>query len=271
MESNIIQSQYNEVIAPHYDQDPQSVIGRSLDQAIEQIRRQPHLTGDGTAQKVLDLGMGTGKFFEKLKSHTGHLQPYGIDLSEKMIAIAAPGYRNSRPLLMMRRILMPILAPNRLTSFARISSPALFRSRCWRPKIRSRLADGGYWSLIGGTRAGFPTLQKKAQLPGMRWLFGRRTLNVDHHVCNPADHTEVVQTLESSAFVVRECQTFTPRVDFRNLNEFMDFAYYAGWLAPFIQALGLHRARAIVRAILNVFFFPVQDHHSIEIVLAQKA
>jgi hypothetical protein len=51
----------------------------------------------------------------------------------------------------------------------------------------------------------------------------------------------------------------------------MDFAYYAGWLTPFIQALGLHRARALVRAILNAFFFPVQDHHSIEIVLAQKA
>jgi SAM-dependent methyltransferase len=271
MKSNLIQSQYDEVIAPHYDRDPHSVIGRSLDQAIEQIRRHLHLAGNGTAKKVLDLGIGTGKFFEKLKSHTEYVQPYGIDLSEKMIAIARARIPELTAVVDDATNLdahfgsesFDLICTHFITGFIPLNVLA--------PKIRSRLADGGYWSLIGGTKAGFPTLQKKARLPGMKWLFGGHTLDVDEHVCNPADHAEVVRALESSAFVVCESQTFTPNLDFRNLNEFMDFAYYAGWLTPFIQALGLHRAGALVQAILNAFFFPVQDHHSIEIVLAQKA
>jgi SAM-dependent methyltransferase len=271
MQSNSIQRQYDEVIAPHYDRDPQLVIGRSLDRAIEQIQRQPHLVGNGTPRKVLDLGIGTGRFFEKLKPHAGHVQPFGIDFSEKMIAIARTRIPELTAVVDDATNLdahfgtasFDLICTHFITGFIPIGVLA--------PKIRRRLAAGGFWSLIGGTKAGFPRLQKKASLPGMKLLFGGRTLAVDHYVCNPADHTEVVRALESSAFIVRECETFTPRVDFKNLNEFMDFAYYAGWLTPFIQALGLHRARSIVRAVLNAFFFPVQDYHSIEIVLAQKA
>ena len=65
-------------------------------------------------------------------------------------------------------------------------------------------------------------------------------------------------------------ETFEPALHFRTFDEFMDFAYRGGWLTPFLEALGLHKANAMTRLMLNLFFFPVQDHHSIEIVLAQK-
>ncbi len=50
----------------------------------------------------------------------------------------------------------------------------------------------------------------------------------------------------------------------------MDFAYHGGWLTPFVEAMGLHRLNRAARMLMNLFFFPVEDHHSIEIVLAQK-
>src|SRR5262249_19468358 len=136
--------------------------------------------------------------------------------------------------------------------------------------IRSRLDEGGYWSFVGGTKAGFPALQAKAQGKALRWLLGGRNLAVDDLVCNPAGRAEVVETLESHGFVVRQCETFEPQMSFRNFDEFMKVAYRGGWLTPFIETLGLHRANATVRLMMNLLFFPVDDHHNIEIVLAQK-
>jgi len=89
-------------------------------------------------------------------------------------------------------------------------------------------------------------------------------------VLSPANQQEVFAVLERSGFVVRQCETFQPKLKFRDLDEFLDFAYYGGWLTPFIDAIGLHQAGAFTRFILNRFFFPMEDHHSIEIHLAQK-
>ena len=138
-------------------------------------------------------------------------------------------------------------------------------------KIWDRLEVGGYWSLVGGTKAGFPALQAKANSKPLRWLFGGRSLNIDDVVYgSPADRAEVVQTLESNGFKVCTCDTYKPVLKFKKFKEFMDFAYRGGWLTPFIESLGLHEANAMTRLMLNLFFFPVHDHHNIEIVLAQK-
>src|SRR5262249_52341860 len=96
-------------------------------------------------------------------------------------------------------------------------------------------------------------------------------LAVDELVCNPADRQEVVRTIEGHGFVVRECETFTPEVHFADLNEFLEFAYYGGLLKPLVPAFCPPKAKPLGSAPLNLFFFPVKDHHSIEIVLAQKA
>jgi hypothetical protein len=54
------------------------------------------------------------------------------------------------------------------------------------------------------------------------------------------------------------------------MDQFMDFAYRGGWLTPFIETLGVQKAGLTTRLLLDRFFFPIEDHHSIEIVLAQK-
>lgn len=269
MQTTLIRRQYDEVIAGHYDLDPQSVIGDSLDRATGQLSRHQLLPA-GTSSKVLDLGMGTGRFFEKLQRFAGEVQPFGIDLSPRMIDVA----RTRLPDLVaavddaanldahFSAESFDLVATHFLTGFVPLSVLA--------PKIHSRLAEDGYWSLVAGTKAGFPILQKTANSRAARWLFGGRGLEVDERVCNPADENEVVRTLRGHGFSLVECETFTPGLTFANLDAFMEFAYYGGWLTPFIEGLGLHQAGKLFRAVLNQLFFPLQDQHNIVIALAQK-
>jgi SAM-dependent methyltransferase len=269
MHNNAIQRQYDEVIAPHYDLDPQSVIGRALDIALRQIRRH-HPVGDEGVLHAIDLGIGTGNFLARLRGHIPQLQPYGIDVSARMIDIA----RNRLPDLQAAvddaanldthfgDESFDLVCTHFLTGFVPLEVLA--------PKVGPRMSEGGLWSFIGGTRAGFPVLRRTATRWPVRWLVGGSPLQVDELVCNPADRTEVVGILESHGFAVRACETFEPRLDFKNLDEFLAFAYYGGWLTPFIEALKLHEAGALMRTLLNTLAFPVQDHHSIEVVLAQK-
>ena len=98
MQATTIQRQYDEVIASRYDYDPQEVIGRSLGTAIEQIlRRQSDEVGD-EPMNVLDLGLGTGLFLEKLRGKTvREIQPFGLDISQKMVEIAGRASPISSP------------------------------------------------------------------------------------------------------------------------------------------------------------------------------
>jgi ubiquinone/menaquinone biosynthesis C-methylase UbiE len=86
MSTQTVHHAYNDVVASHYDLDPQTVIGPSLDRAVKQLRKQ-QLVGDGAERlRVLDLGMGTGLFLAKLKALGGdQVQPFGLDLAENMV------------------------------------------------------------------------------------------------------------------------------------------------------------------------------------------
>jgi SAM-dependent methyltransferase len=271
MHTDVIQRQYNDIIAPHYDEDPQSVTSDALERALGQILRRPPAGANGLPLRVFDVGTGTGLFLGKLKAGAGRsIEPFGLDLSEKMIEVAQARIPDLRAVVDNAANLdahfpgesFDLIATHFITGFVPASVLA--------PKIWDRLEEGGYWSFIGGTKQGFPTLQAKAQSRILRWLFGGKKLDVDHMVCNPADRVELVQTLEQHGFVIRECETFRPEIRFANLNEFLEFAYYGGWLTPFVEALGLHRAGVVLRLVLNTFFFPIKDHHCIEVVLAQK-
>src|SRR5262245_10034049 len=266
-----IQRQYNEVIASHYDLDPQGVIGRSLDRAVEQFRKQL-LSGHGNGRlRVLDVGMGTGLLLAKLKALVGDpVQPFGLDLSEKMVECA----RRRIPDLVAKvddaanldscfaGQWFDLVSIHFITGFVPLSVLL--------PKIWNRLEAGGFLSLVGGTRAGFPALQARANSRMVRWLCGSGSWKVEDVVCNPADRDEVVRTIESNGFEVCTAETFEPALEFRSLDEFLEFGYRGGWLAPFIEKTGLHRAGPITRWFMNHFVFPEKDLHSIAIVLARK-
>jgi SAM-dependent methyltransferase len=271
MLTQTIQRQYDDIIAPHYDLDPQSVIGRSLDRAAEQLRRHDVLERSLEPLRILDLGIGTGLFLAKLMGLGGTvIEPFGLDLSEKMIAAArrripdlvavvddAAHFGDQFP-----GQSFDLICTHFITGFVPLDMLA--------PRIWSRLDDGGWFSLVGGTKAGFPALQAKANARRFRWLSGSHSISVDDLVCNPAGREEITRTLQSHGFAIRACETFEPELRFRNMTEFMDFGYKGGWFTPFIEALGLHQIGWLTRALINILFFPVVDHHNIEIVLAQK-
>lgn len=271
MTTDTIQRQYDEVIASHYDLDPQSVTGDTLDRAAEQIRMQ-HILGDGSTRlRVYDVGMGTGMFLTRLRALTeDQIQPFGLDLSQKMIDCAyqkIPDLVGAVDTAANLDAHFPdqsfdLICTHFISGFVPLSVLA--------PKVWSRLEVGGYWSYLGATKGAYPNLQAKANNKILRWLFGAPKLDVDNAVLSPANQQEVFDTLERNGFVVRQCETFQPRLRFRDLDEFLDFAYYGGWLTPFIDAIGLHKAGAFARFVLNRFVFPIEDYHSIEIHLAQK-
>jgi ubiquinone/menaquinone biosynthesis C-methylase UbiE len=270
-ETNVIQRQYDEVIASRYDFDPQSVIGDSLDRAVAQIRRQQRYGLGDRPMNVLDLGIGTGRFLEKLRALPNlTIQPHGLDISQKMIDIAMTRIPDLVPAVddatnleaHFGSVLFDLVGTHFITGFVPMSLLA--------EKIYRKLDSGGFWSFVGGTKAGFPALQKKACSAPYKWLLGIKTLDVGDFVCNPADQAEVERVLEDHGFRVCECETFTPPVEFRNFRQFMDFAYFGGWLTPFLESMGLHRASPVTRAVMNSIFFPLKDWHSIVIALAQK-
>src|SRR5215470_11734270 len=86
MSTPTVQRAYNDVVATHYDLDPQGVIGRSLDLGIRQLQVEGLLDAADGDLNVLDLGMGTGLFLAKLKGLAGdRIVPFGIDLAENMV------------------------------------------------------------------------------------------------------------------------------------------------------------------------------------------
>ena len=271
MTTDIIQQQYDELIAPHYDLDPQSITGTTLDRAADQIRTQGLLEDRPDPLRVYDVGMGTGMFLTRLMNIAGAaIQPFGLDLSQKMIDCAyqkIPDLRGAVDTAVNLDAHFPeyafdLICTHFITGFVPLHVLA--------PKVWSRLEDGGYWSYLGATKGAYPNLQATANNRLLRWMFGGQTLDIDSAVLSPKDQADVLETLERSGFVVRQCETFQPKLKFADLDEFLEFAYYGGWLTPFIDAIGLHKAGRFMRWILNRFFFPIEDHHCVEIHLAQK-
>src|SRR5262249_18166368 len=169
MQTDLIQRQYDEVIAPHYDLDPRSVIGDSLDKAVAQLREQQRIRTPTTALRVLDLGMGTGRVLTKLAAQLRRpLRPAGPGLSENMSSVARA------------RVPDLVAVVDDAANLDAHFGPASFDVVCTHfvtgfvplhvlaPKVWDKLAEGGYWSFVGGMREGFPAVRRKAESPLIR-------------------------------------------------------------------------------------------------------
>jgi SAM-dependent methyltransferase len=271
MHTHVIQRQYDEVIAPHYDVDPQSVIGDSLDRAVAQLREQPQLRTPGAALRVLDLGMGTGRFLTKLAAQVNRpLQPAGLDLSEKMVAVARQRVPDLVAVVDDARNLDAHFAPESFDLVCTHFITGYVPVGVLAPLVHDKLAPGGHWSFVGGMRSGFPALHRVAESRLIRWLFGVKNFDVGGLVASPDDRADLLRTLEAHGFAARAAETFTPEFRFEDFEEFLEVCYRGGWLTPFIESMGAHNAGRMVRRLLDTFVFPTRDHHVIEVVLAEK-
>lgn len=268
MNTLTIQRQYDEVVAEYYDFDPQGVTRGSLDRAAAQMRA--WAPDDADPFRVLDLGIGTGLFLSRVAAAFGdRVVPFGVDVSEKMIDRARGRVPGLTAAVDSAAHLDAHFAGQSFDLVCTHFVTGFVPMKVLAPLIHARLDDGGGWSFVGGTMAGFPGLQKKADGRLVRWL-GTSAANDDKIVCNPADRDEVVRTLEHNGFAVRACEVFEPKVEFPDFDRFMEFAYRGGWLTPFVEAAGLHKAGRLTRFLLDRFVFPVSDRHNIVIALAEK-
>jgi hypothetical protein len=270
MSTAAIQRQYNEVIAAHYDLDPQDVTKRTLDLALTHLREAAFLSADLPPLKVLDLGMGTGLFLEKLRhASSREMQPYGLDVSEKMIEIAQVRISDLQAVIddaanvddIFVGESFDLICTHFITGFVAIDHLA--------PRIFERLKPGGYWSFVGGTSGGFPGLQRKAGSRLVRLLNRGRSIESEK-LLTPADRGAVLECFARHGYETRSSETFEPELYFNDFDEFMEFAYRGGWLTPFIENLGLHKANPFLQKLLTALVFPMRDCHRIVVGLARR-
>ena len=170
---------------------------------------------------------------------------------------------------MMPPTWISILRSGNSTWRAPISSLASSRSRCSR-QGGPQAAGGRVVERCRRYPGRVSHLARESQSKLLQVAFGFQGFKVSELVSNPANEQAVAAELDQHGFTVRACETFRPSLSFKNFKEFLDFGYYGGWLTPFIEALDLHKAAPSCPGILNRFVFPVQDHHSIVIAVAQK-
>lgn len=270
MSTATIQRQYDELIAENYDLDPLDLTNRTLDRALQQLLNEDYLGSELPAMKVLDLGMGTGLFYDKLNEFSDRkFFPYGLDISERMLDIAhsrLPGLQSAVDDAgnlnnHFREDLFGLACTHFITGFVPLRHLA--------PQIWDKLEPGGYWSFVGATSNAYPVLQAKASSRVLQMLFGNKS-NQMANLITPADQSEVVSVFEENQFEICEVETYEPELEFRNFKEFMDFGYHGGWLTPFIEELGLQNAPPSLRMLLNLLVFPLIDHHKIVIGLVRK-
>ncbi|MCA9034768.1 MAG: class I SAM-dependent methyltransferase [Planctomycetaceae bacterium] len=270
MEVATIQRQYDDVIASQYDLDPQSITSNSLDIAISHMIAEGLLSNILPAMRILDVGMGTGMFLEKLRHCSSRpIEPYGIDISARMVEIA----QRKLPDLIAavddganidRHFCdgtFHLASTHFVTGFVPISHLA--------PRIFRKLEDGGYWSFVGGTSLGYAELQRRANHPVIRMLFGGRSPDLQGMIC-PDGEESVKSVIQEAGFDIVDSQTHQPELKFSGFDEFMEYAYHGGWLTPFIEQIGLQNAKRWQQTVLNKLVFPVVDHHNIVLVLARK-
>ena len=270
MESAVIQRQYDDVIASQYDQDPQNTTSNSLNRALDHLEARDILSGALPPMKVLDVGMGTGIFLEKLRTRSARtIEPCGIDISQQMAAIA----QSKLPDLIAAiddganldqhfcHEQFDLIATHFVTGFVPIEHIA--------PGIFAKLAPEGVWSFVGGTTSGYPELQRRAAHPLLKLLFGAKSPDLQGMIC-PKSEREIVAVLEANGFEIVTSETYEPKLKFADFDDFMEYAYHGGWLTPFIEEIGLHRARLWQRAVLDKLVFPVIDHHNIVLALARR-
>lgn len=270
MSTAVIQRQYNEVIAANYDLDPQDLTKRTLDVAVRHLREAGYLSPDAPPYKVLDLGMGTGLFLEKLRrASTREVIPFGLDLSQKMIEIAQTRIPDIAAVVDDAANIddafvgekFDLICTHFITGFVAIDHLA--------PRIFERLKPGGYWSFIGGTSGGFPGLQRKAG-GGLVRMLSRGRKYKREKLLTPVDLKAVTDCFTHHGFEIPSSELFEPELYFKDFDEFMEFAYRGGWLTPFIENLGLHKAKPFLRKLLTAIVFPMRDCHRIAVGLARR-
>lgn len=254
---------YDQLVADHFDEDPFEIYQDARNQALEQIRSK----APAGALRILDLGMGTGEWLLKLVRHYQDAEYYGVELSEKMIAVARRKFEEQG-----RQVQIIHEDANH---FGRHVAPETMqlvtvhfvlnyidRKRVIAEAFRC-LKSGGVFSVASSTHDCFAALHELAKqfLPAEM---------IKAQFLIPEDLNELESDLKAVGFKIARGEVFQKAVRFEDFDHFYHFAMHSGWLADPIflkhmshEHLGMYRE-------FGKSVFPLEDSFKAAIVLAEK-
>lgn len=263
-------------IASHYaTADRFGSLTQSHRAAIAQIRRE-HL-GIKPHYKVLDFGVGNGAFLEHLHEFMPEADFTGIDISPKMLACAhkvisftaieANATEASHYLPHHSQDLVLAHFINAYIPLDRLFSEANLLTRA-----------NGYFSLITTTYESFPVAQQN--LANFIAKGSLLSTVIGHYYKALIKNTTVSSGLDDllNVFlqhqfdIVRRERLYIP-ITINNIDELIQFGIEGTWFLNTLTMRMLPKnflLKRLKRLFSEIFIFPYQDTHIIDIILAKK-
>jgi ubiquinone/menaquinone biosynthesis C-methylase UbiE len=251
-------------------------ITKSHDIAIQQILKH-HIQQDKDILRILDLGVGDGKFLQKLKTHFPNAEMYGFDVSKEMLKIAqehldfhaihasAANADRCLPLHLQDLVLAHFIN-------AYVPMDKLLQQAQWMTKAN------GYFSFITSTYESFP--ESQAQLANyvasdsiLGSLVGHYYKSVVAKTTVASGKEEIIQQMHHFGFQIIEEQRIVIPIEFKDIHDMAEFGIDGTWFlnsianSPIPKQFFIERLK---RFFNKIFTFPYQDEHIIDIVLVKK-
>ena len=238
---------YDEQVADSYDLDELGLLAGVRALAVAQVAHEAL----PDAPTVLDLGAGTGEGLIALGSRVAGGRLIGIDLSERMLAIARQKVAlethvddacNAGSYVADGSI--DLVLAHFLTSF--VDRRQLFQV------ARRALRTGGVLSVASTTYEALLNMRRAASA-----LLGDGAL-VDAAAPSPESGDAMADELRECGFSVRAMETFRTPITFQTFDECLTWGLRSGFLTHVVAVLGPDRVNTL-RHVPGVF--PFQDEY----------
>lgn len=270
-----LKAMYNDIAAHYATADRFGSISESHQVAIEQIKR-AHL-GHRPHYKVLDLGVGNGAFLEHLKPFMPEADFTGIDISTEMLAraqntlalttIEASATEASRYLPHHSQDLVLAHFINAYIPIHTLFNEADILTRA-----------NGHYSIITTTYESFPVAQQQladfiAQGSLLSSVVGHYYKAMVKNTTVASGLDELMQAFAQHKFRVIDHQRLHIPITLQNIDELALFGIEGTW---FLNSLSMRMLpknfllQRLKRLFSQIFTFPYQDTHIIDVVLAKK-
>lgn len=250
-----IENLYNNAIADNYDRDRFKLLSDSYQVALRQIQNNSEKKQITT---ILDLALETGVMLTELKKIFPRAKLSGIDISEKMIAIARKKIevcafhddarnigkyiaQNSTDLILVH-FLLAYIAPETIIE-----------------EVAKLLNLGGLCSIATSTYQSFPNLQMLASK-----FLTPKELSLAQVPQNP---DALISLLNSFGLKIISTNIFKKKVNFANFNEAYNWGINSGWFTQYLVNFSPNKIDTI-SAMPDIF--PLEDEFQATIILAKK-
>ncbi len=240
---------YDQQVAETYDRDEHGLLSGVRSLAVSQVRT----IAFPAPATVLDLGVGTGESLVALRDHLPGARCIGVDLSEKMLAIAR------RKIALETRVAdacdagryvpdasVDLAIAHFLTSF-------VDRRRLFEVARRS-LRPGGVLSVASTTRKALVGIRTAVEA-----ALGDRAL-VDAAVPSPANGETMADELRECGFTVIAMEEFRRRLTWSTFDECLEWGLSSGFFTQAVDVIGAARVEALRHAAAGRF--PFEDEYA---------